>query len=67
MLTTPHRESAQIIAFPAGGRRGFLRQAQIGSDAKVSDNICVEALDTCWYHSDAIRTATPSTMDPWRQ
>ncbi len=67
MLTTPHRDSAQIIAFPTGGRRGFLRQTQVASETKLSDKICVEALDTCWYHSDAIRSATPPSTDPWRQ
>ena len=67
MLATPHRDSAEIIAFPTGGRRGFLRQTQVSNEIKLADNICAEALDSCWYHSDAIRTAAPSSTDPWRQ
>lgn len=63
MLATPHRESAQIIAFPTGGRRSFIRQTQPLKEAQASQIICAEALDTCWYHSEAIRASVPSATD----
>lgn len=57
------RPTAEIIAFPAGGRRAFL----MARDARAAMNDPLSALEReaakvpmirgCWYHDDAISEA----------
>jgi len=50
------RPSAQILAFPAGGRRSasFLSaKAQFAAEVRALRNLKI-APETAWYHQDAI-------------
>ena len=58
---TANRPSAEIIAFPAGGRRAYLMARETADRAKAmeAETAAVSApmIRGCWYHDDAINEA----------
>ncbi len=62
MPANPHRESATIYMFPAGGRAKSpeaVRQARFAAEIaalRASNTVCTDS----WYHDEAIREADES-------
>jgi len=54
MTVSFYRESAQIIPFPLKKPRFTAMQQET---AAIPD-VCAAALDSCWYHTDAISEAS---------
>ena len=57
MTVSFYRESAQIIPFPLKKPRFTAMQQEV---AAIPD-VCAAALDSCWYHTDAITEASRPT------
>nr|WP_329605572.1 DUF2735 domain-containing protein [Rhizobium alarense] len=56
-----YRESAQIIPFPLKKSRFSAMEER----ERAIPDVCAAALDSCWYHSDAIREADkPAVANP---
>jgi hypothetical protein len=50
-----HRESAKIYQFPVkAGASRFERARRLELEAQ---RVCDAALDSCWYHEEAVRDA----------
>jgi hypothetical protein len=62
MDANTNRPSAQILAFPAGGRRtaSFLSaKAKFAAEVRALRKLKI-APETAWYHQDAIESASSS-------
>ncbi len=58
MATQFYRESAKIYQFPVKAfKRGGDRKGLAAVPTFDEADICVAALDNCWYHDEAVREA----------
>ncbi|MBB4235642.1 glutamine synthetase translation inhibitor GstI [Rhizobium esperanzae] len=55
MPTGFHRESATIYQFPVTPTRGANRFERARLMEREAAEVCDAALDSCWYHDEAVR------------
>jgi hypothetical protein len=66
MITNEHDraatgQSATIIPFPVGGRRGVPGKRDVSGAADLMAQRISDAVSMCWYHDEAIRdSAAPA-------
>ncbi|NNH80483.1 glutamine synthetase translation inhibitor GstI [Rhizobium laguerreae] len=57
MPTDFHRESATIYQFPVKAIRNANRFERARLMEREAADVCDAALDSCWYHDEAVRDA----------
>ena len=57
MNTSTHTQSATILQFPVGGRRGLSANRAQADAAEAMAQRVSDAVSSCWYHDAAIREA----------
>ncbi|MEI1246709.1 glutamine synthetase translation inhibitor GstI [Rhizobium aouanii] len=57
MPTGFHRESATIYQFPVKAIRNANRFERARLMEREAADVCDAALDSCWYHDEAVRDA----------
>jgi len=57
MNTSTHTQSATILQFPAGGRRGLAANRAQAEAAEAMAQRVSDAVSGAWYHEAAIREA----------
>ncbi len=60
MATSIHRETAQIIPFPARSPR----RLDIGRGIPVGRDAAVSVVDSCWYHEEALKESSAGSSEP---
>ena len=61
MNTSTHTQSATILQFPAGGRRGLAANRAKADAAEAMAERVSNAIGSAWYHEEAIREAAGPT------
>lgn len=56
-----HRESATIYQFPVRAAQGPNRFERLRLMEREAADMCDAALDSCWYHDEAVRTDDKKT------
>jgi hypothetical protein len=59
MPTGFHRESATIYQFPVKAIRNANRFERARLMEREAAAVCDAALDSCWYHDEAVRESDP--------
>jgi hypothetical protein len=57
MNTSTHTQSAAILQFPVGGRRGLIGNRAQAEAAEAMAQRVSDAIGGAWYHEAAIREA----------
>jgi len=57
MNTSTHTQSATILQFPIGGRRGVIANRALAEAAEAMAQRVSDAVGGAWYHEAAIREA----------
>ncbi|KAF5882978.1 DUF2735 domain-containing protein [Rhizobium sophorae] len=61
MPTGFHRESATIYQFPVKAIRNANRFERARLMEREAADVCDAALDSCWYHDEAVRDSDRPT------
>ncbi|ACE92210.1 glutamine synthetase translation inhibitor [Rhizobium phaseoli] len=61
MPTGFHRESATIYQFPVKPTRAASRFERTRRMEREAADVCDAALDSCWYHDEAVRDSDRPT------
>ena len=61
MPTGFHRESATIYQFPVKAIRNANRFERARLMEREAADVCDAALDSCWYHDEAVRESDRAT------
>ncbi|MCJ9695613.1 DUF2735 domain-containing protein [Rhizobium sp. PRIMUS64] len=61
MPTGFHRESATIYQFPVKAIRNANRFERARLMEREAADVCDSALDSCWYHDEAVRESDRPT------
>ncbi|QND42781.1 DUF2735 domain-containing protein [Rhizobium leguminosarum bv. viciae] len=61
MPTGFHRESATIYQFPVKAIRNANRFERARLMERETADVCDAALDSCWYHDEAVRESDRPT------
>ncbi|API50699.1 glutamine synthetase [Rhizobium leguminosarum] len=61
MPTGFHRESATIYQFPVKAIRNANRFERAKLMEREAADVCDAALDSCWYHDEAVRDSDRPT------
>ncbi|QIO50696.1 DUF2735 domain-containing protein [Rhizobium leguminosarum bv. trifolii] len=61
MPTGFHRESATIYQFPVKAIRNANRFERARMMEREAAEVCDAALDSCWYHDEAVRESDRPT------
>ncbi|CAN7498399.1 glutamine synthetase translation inhibitor GstI [Rhizobium leguminosarum] len=61
MPTGFHRESAKIYQFPVKAIRNANRFERARLMEREAAEVCDAALDSCWYHDEAVRESDRPT------
>ncbi|MGR9077654.1 glutamine synthetase translation inhibitor GstI [Rhizobium leguminosarum] len=61
MPTGFHRESATIYQFPVKAIRNVNRFERARLMEREAADVCDAALDSCWYHDEAVRESDRPT------